>query len=60
MRHLSMAMALVIAGCGNNAITSAGAANATIQFYGPACEAVKKAAGQNVEIVFGCPGVIIP
>jgi hypothetical protein len=37
-----------------------GAANKTIQFYGPACEAVKAAAGQNVQIIFGCPGVVIP
>jgi len=37
-----------------------GAANKTIQFYGPACEAVKQAAGQNVQIIFGCPGVVIP
>jgi hypothetical protein len=37
-----------------------GAANMTIQFYGPACEAVKNAQGQNVQIVFGCPGVVIP
>ncbi|HXU81132.1 MAG TPA: vWA domain-containing protein [Polyangia bacterium] len=37
-----------------------GAANKSIQFYGPACEAVKKAAGENVQIIFGCPGVVIP
>jgi hypothetical protein len=37
-----------------------GAANKSIQFYGPACEAVKKATGQNVQIIFGCPGVVIP
>lgn len=47
MRHLSMAMALVIAGCGNNAITGAGGGNATIQFYGPACEALKKRLGRT-------------
>ena len=37
-----------------------GAANKSIQFYGPACEAVKMASGQNVQIIFGCPGVVIP
>jgi hypothetical protein len=37
-----------------------GAANRSIQFYGQACEDVKKAAGQNVQIIFGCPGVVIP
>jgi hypothetical protein len=37
-----------------------GAANTTIQFYGPACEQVKNALGQNVQIIFGCPGVVIP
>jgi hypothetical protein len=36
-----------------------GAGNRTIQFYGAACEQVKKAQGQNVQIIFGCPGVII-
>jgi hypothetical protein len=36
-----------------------GAANRTIQFYGQACEDVKMAAGQNVQIIFGCPGVVI-
>jgi hypothetical protein len=37
-----------------------GAANTTIQFYGPACEQVKNATGQDVRIIFGCPGVVIP
>jgi hypothetical protein len=37
-----------------------GAANRSIQFYGQACEDVKMAAGQNVQIIFGCPGVVIP
>jgi hypothetical protein len=37
-----------------------GAANASVQFYGAACEQVKNGAGQNVQIIFGCPGVLIP
>jgi hypothetical protein len=37
-----------------------GAGNRTIQFYGDACEQVKKALGQDVQIIFGCPGEVIP
>jgi hypothetical protein len=37
-----------------------GPANTTIQFYGAACDQVKNAAGQDVKIIFGCPGVVIP
>jgi hypothetical protein len=36
-----------------------GAANRSIQFYGAACEDVKQSSGQNVQIIFGCPGVVI-
>jgi hypothetical protein len=35
------------------------AGNDSIQFYGQACEDVKKASGQNVQIIYGCPGVVI-
>jgi hypothetical protein len=34
-----------------------GASSSSIQFYGPACEQVKKGASKDVRIVFGCPPI---
>ena len=36
-----------------------GAANKTIEVYGPACEQIKKGTS-DVKIIFGCPGLEIP
>lgn len=36
-----------------------GAALETVQFYGAACEQVKQSLGKNVQIIYGCPGVVI-
>lgn len=37
-----------------------GAGNKTIQLYGAACDKVKAANNARVNIIFGCPGVVIP
>jgi hypothetical protein len=36
-----------------------GAGNRSIELYGAACDAVKTSKG-NVQIIYGCPGVLIP
>ena len=36
-----------------------GAGNESIQLYGAACTQAQNGSGQNVQIVFGCPGVVI-
>jgi hypothetical protein len=36
------------------------ATEGSVQLYGMACEKVKAAATPKVEIIFGCPGVVIP
>jgi hypothetical protein len=36
------------------------ASGTSVQVYGPACDRIKMADGQDVKITYGCPGVAIP